>query len=199
MQLPDGTTSVLTQGRRRIQVLEVLPGRSYLRARGRAVDDSTPRTKETIALMRAVLTLFEKCVQLNRSLPDEAYVYAVNIEDPGWLADLIASALSLSVAERQAVLETFDPITRLQRIEHPARPRAGRARARGSNPQPGPDRGRPLAARDVPARTDEGDSDRAGRGRHLGPGTQPSCASSIAHLGLPEEVQVRALKEVSSA
>ncbi len=116
LHLPDGATSVLTQGRRRVQIVEYLHDASYLRARAKPVEEGARRSKEIMALMRAVLALFERCIRLNRSLPEEAYVYAVNIEDPGWLADMIASTLSLSIAERQSVLETFDPIQRLQRI-----------------------------------------------------------------------------------
>ena len=66
--------------------------------------------------MRAVLALFEKVVQLNRSLPDDAYVFALNVEDPGWLADLIVSALGVPVPDRQRMLETFDIELRLQRL-----------------------------------------------------------------------------------
>ncbi len=87
-----------------------------LRARARPVQENNRRTKENIALMRAVLTLFERCVRLSRTLPEEAYVYAMNIEEPGWLADLVASALSITIAERQELLETFDPMARLQRL-----------------------------------------------------------------------------------
>jgi ATP-dependent Lon protease len=116
MRGPESSTSVLTQGRRRIEVVEFIQDFPYLRLRGRPVDEDLPATKEATALMRAVLTLFEKCVQLNRSLPEEAYMYAANIEDPGWLADLIASALSLTIPERQAILEVFDPLDRLHRI-----------------------------------------------------------------------------------
>jgi ATP-dependent Lon protease len=196
MQLPDGTTSVLTQGRRRIQVLEFLPGGTHLRARGRAVDDTTPRTKETMALMRAVLTLFEKCVQLNRSLPDEAYVYAVNLEDPGWLADLIASALSLSVAERQAVLETFDPITRLQRIsillgrELDVLELEDQIHNKVQTEVDRSQREMYLREQMKAIQTELGEADIWAQ--ELG-----ELRERIAHLGLPEEIQVRALKEVS--
>jgi len=116
MHVPDGSTSVLTHGRRRIQVVEFVESAPYMRVRAKPFEDRVPRKKETVALMRAVLTLFEKCVRLNRSLPEEAYLYAVNVEDPGWLADLVASALSLSLVERQEILETLDPVTRLQRM-----------------------------------------------------------------------------------
>ncbi len=41
-------------------------------------------------MMRAVLTLFENVVGLNERIPEERYVYAMNMHEPGWLADLIA-------------------------------------------------------------------------------------------------------------
>jgi len=68
------------------------------------------------ALMRAVLALFEKCVHLNRNVPDDAYVAAMNIDEPGWLADMVASVMDFDVENRQQVLETPDPTTRLQRL-----------------------------------------------------------------------------------
>jgi ATP-dependent Lon protease len=116
LHLPEGETTVLAQGRRRAQIIEYLPGESFLRARARPVYESTERSRETEALMRAVLALFEKVVQLNRSLPDDAYVFALNVEDPGWLADLIVSALGVSIPDRQRMLETFDIELRLQRL-----------------------------------------------------------------------------------
>jgi ATP-dependent Lon protease len=116
LHLPEGETTVLAQGRRRVQIVEFLPGESFLRARARPVYESTEHSRETEALMRAVLALFEKVVQLNRSLPDDAYVFALNVEDPGWLADLIVSALGVPVPDRQRMLETFDIELRLQRL-----------------------------------------------------------------------------------
>jgi ATP-dependent Lon protease len=116
LHLPEGETTVLAQGRRRVQIVEYLPGENFLRARAKPVFETTDRSRETEALMRAVLALFEKVVQLNRSLPDDAYVFALNVEDPGWLADLIVSALGVSVPDRQRMLETFDIDMRLQRL-----------------------------------------------------------------------------------
>ncbi|MCK5646127.1 MAG: endopeptidase La [Anaerolineales bacterium] len=115
MTVPDGSTSILTQGRRRVEIVEIIPG-EYLRAIARPIEEKFDEGTETLALMRAVTTLFEKCVQLNRSLPEEAFLYAVNIDNPSWLGDLVASSLNLTVAERQTVLEIFDPIARLQHI-----------------------------------------------------------------------------------
>ncbi len=116
MRIPDGSISLMTHGRRRVEIVEVTQVSPYMRVRARPIEESVEVNKETVALMRAAQTLFEKCVELNRSLPEEVYLYAMNIEESGWLADLITSALDLSVSERQVILEVFDPITRLQQI-----------------------------------------------------------------------------------
>jgi ATP-dependent Lon protease len=116
MRMPDGTTSVLAQGRRRVEIVEFTMTDSYYRVKARPVFENNVKTRETEALMRAVLALFEKCVQLNRNLPEEAYIYAMNVEEPGWLADLIASSLDLNLEERQSILELVDPMERLHRI-----------------------------------------------------------------------------------
>ena len=73
---------------------------------------STP----TDATMRTALELFQKCVELDRSLPEEAYLYALNIEQPSWLADMIATAISPTLEDRQLLLQTLDPLERLKQV-----------------------------------------------------------------------------------
>src|SRR4028119_234968 len=68
------------------------------------------------ALMRAVLALFEKTVKLSRNLSEESYVAAMNVDEPGWLADLIASTVTLEHENRQKILDTVDPVERLQAV-----------------------------------------------------------------------------------
>ncbi|NLX10260.1 MAG: endopeptidase La [Chloroflexi bacterium] len=116
MHLPEGGTSALAQGRRRVQVVEYLQTSPYYRVKARPIVEDSEQTREITALMRVVLNLFQKCVQLNPNLPEEAYVYAMNIDEPGWLADLAASTLNLTVEERQELLEMAEPLQRLQRI-----------------------------------------------------------------------------------
>ncbi|MBN1815610.1 MAG: endopeptidase La [Anaerolineae bacterium] len=116
LRIPDGTISVLGQGVQRVQIVEYIHLEPYIRVRALPVYESTEKTPLTEALMRAVLALFEKVVQLSRTLPEDAYVFAMNIDQPGWLADLMAQALSLDVSERQEVLETLDVAARLQRV-----------------------------------------------------------------------------------
>ncbi len=96
LRMPDGTTNALVQGRRRVEVVDIVQRDPYYVIKARPIVESTAHSNEIEARMRAVLTLFEKCVELNRSLPEDAYIYAMNIDEPGWLADLVATALDLS-------------------------------------------------------------------------------------------------------
>lgn len=116
LRMPDSSSSVLAQGRRRVEIVSLIQTEPYYVAKARPIYEPTEKPRATEALMRAVLALFEKCVQLNRAIPEEAYVFAMNIEEPGWLADMVASSINLELSERQAVLETFDPTERLQRM-----------------------------------------------------------------------------------
>ncbi len=116
LRLPDGSTNILAQGRRRVRIVELSQTRPYLRARVEPLQDLFKATLGTEALMRVVLSLFEKVVQLSRTLPEDAYVAAMNLAEPGALADLIASLLDLEVGVRQELLETLDPTQRLQRL-----------------------------------------------------------------------------------
>jgi ATP-dependent Lon protease len=116
LRMPDGTTSVLAQGQRRAEILDFVQIEPYHRVKVRLSDDPIGKPAATEALMRAVLALFEKVIQLNRALPEDAYVYAMNVPEPGWLADLIASTIEMNVTIKQELLETFSPETRLQRL-----------------------------------------------------------------------------------
>ncbi len=116
LRMPDGTISMLSQGLQRVQIVEYIHLEPYIRVRALPIHEAMEKTPLTEALMRAVLALFEKVVQLNRNLPEDAYVFAMNIDEPGWLADLMAQALDLEVAERQEVLEAVDIAARLQRV-----------------------------------------------------------------------------------
>ena len=116
LRMPDGTTSVLAQGQRRAEILEFTQTDPYYRVKVRLSDDPIGKPAATEALMRAVLALFEKVIQLNRALPEDAYVYAMNVPEPGWLADLISSTIEMNVTVKQELLETFSPENRLQRL-----------------------------------------------------------------------------------
>ena len=114
--LPDGTTNIWGKGTRRVEILDFVQVDPYIKVRVRDMAEPSEKNLSTQALMRAVLALFEKCVQLDRNLPEDAFVIAMNIDEPGWLADLVASALNVDIEKRQEILETIQPAVRLQRL-----------------------------------------------------------------------------------
>lgn len=116
LRMPDGTTSILVEGLQRAKIVEFTQTHGFYRVKAAPIFEDTQEQPLTEALIRAALALFEKCVQLSRSLPDDAFVTAMNAEDAGWLADVIASHLNLDVDERQEILETLDPVIRLQKL-----------------------------------------------------------------------------------
>lgn len=117
LSLSDGNSSALVQGRRRVELVDFTQIEPYYRARVRPIDEPVVVDRSTDALMRAVRDLFERCVQLDRSLPDEAHLFSINIPEPGWLADMVATAISLPFKERQTLLMLPDPVERLKRIQ----------------------------------------------------------------------------------
>ena len=113
IDMPDGTNSALVQGRNRVQVLEFIKTGRVTRARVRLIDEPLLKDRKTKALMRSVLADFERVVQLNRTIPEEAHMFALNIADAGWLADMVATSINVSYEDRQKLLLEIDPYARL--------------------------------------------------------------------------------------
>lgn len=116
LSLQDGNGSALVQGRRRIKITNIKQEGSFLWAQGTVINESTKVDRQTEALMRTTRDLFERCVQLDRTLPDEAHLFSVNITEPGWLADMIATAISLPFRERLELIKISEPKERLKKV-----------------------------------------------------------------------------------
>jgi len=116
LNMPDGSHSALVQARRRVEVIAFTQLKPYPRARVRPIYDDVRIDREVNATIRMAKELFHRCVDLDRSLPEEAYFYAFNIEEPGWLADMIATSISPNVKERLKLLMITDPVKRLNFI-----------------------------------------------------------------------------------
>jgi ATP-dependent Lon protease len=116
LSMPDGSSSALVQGRRRVEIVEFIRVKPYIKVRARVLFEPTTADRQTQATMRSVLDLFDRCVQLDRSIPEEAHLFAMNISEPGWLADMVATSLALNFEARQTLLQTTDPRARLSRM-----------------------------------------------------------------------------------
>jgi len=116
LSMPDGSSSALVQGRRRVEISKFIQEEPFMLAHARRINEVREIDRQTDATMRTVLELFQRCVQLDSNLPEEAYLYALNIEDPGWLADMIVTAVAPPIEDRKALLITTDPLERLKRV-----------------------------------------------------------------------------------
>jgi ATP-dependent Lon protease len=116
LKMPNNGIRLLIQGTSRIRLKEFTQHDPYLRAKVFPLDDQREKSTETQALMVGVKGIFQKLVEMAPNLPADLAIMAVNIEDPGVLADLIASTLNLAVEEKQAILETLDVKDRLEKV-----------------------------------------------------------------------------------
>ncbi len=116
LKLPDGTLSILIRGKRRLRRMACTQYLPYLRVQTEVVQEELEPTLALEALRRAVLTLFEKCVKLSSVLSEDIYIAAMNIDQPGAMADFIVSSLEIPTPIRQDILEAFNVEERLQRV-----------------------------------------------------------------------------------
>jgi ATP-dependent Lon protease len=118
LKLPDERIRVLVQGVCRAKLKSLTGTRPHLTAKIERIPDQAfdGASIEKEALVRSVKRAIERASSLGKSLPSEVLVIAGNLEDPGRLADLVASNLELKVEEAQDILEIVDPIERLKRV-----------------------------------------------------------------------------------
>ncbi len=107
---------LLVQGMNRFRVKGFEDGKTYLQAKVEYLEDVEDKGKETMALVTNLLGLFSKVVELSPALPQEMGAMAKTIQEPGILANVIASTINTSVAEKQNVLEIDDVKLRLKEI-----------------------------------------------------------------------------------
>jgi len=115
-KLPDGSLRIIVQGVARVHLEDLTTVRPYLQARVTELTEQSGEKDrlEIDALQRNIKTNFQQIVSLSPLMSDDLQALAVNITDPGRLADFIASSLStLSTETKQQVLATLDVRARL--------------------------------------------------------------------------------------
>ena len=115
LKLPDGTAKALVEGQQRIRILELVETDPYLKVRVELIEESTTGDTETEAIMRTLVADFEKAAELGKPIPQEVLMAASSIEEPGRLADFLTFHLNLKVEEKQVILESVDPKVRLEK------------------------------------------------------------------------------------
>jgi ATP-dependent Lon protease len=118
LKLPDGRLKILVQGFAKAKITEFINTEPYYSGRIEKIfdDKQSDLSVEVEALMRNVKEFVDKSLALGKSFLPDIIVLIENIEEPGRLADLVASNLGLKADLAQELLEETDPIVRLQKI-----------------------------------------------------------------------------------
>ena len=112
----DNKAQLLVQGLARFKVKEFHKGRGYLRATVEHLTDIDVEGKEAEALKTNIIGQFNRIVELSPGLPKEIGAMAKSIQEPGVLADMVASTINASPEEKQEILETVDVKKRLKAV-----------------------------------------------------------------------------------
>ncbi len=116
LKLPDGTVKVLVEGRSRAKVAQFKDREDFYEAEAVPVADIEGDKVEIEALMRSVVAEFENYVKLNKKISAEVVATVAQTQDASKLADTVASNLSIKIADKQALLETFKVQSRLEAV-----------------------------------------------------------------------------------
>ncbi len=116
LKLPGGTIRVLVEGVARARIKKYTSHDPYFTVVIEQYSETTSKNPQVEALMRSLVTQFEQYVKLSKKIPPETVVAVVNIEEPGRLADIVASHLTLRIEDKQAILEAEDIVRRLEKL-----------------------------------------------------------------------------------
>lgn len=115
LKLPGGTIRVLVEGLHRARVVNYISYEPFIKVQViREIDETIKDDPEIEALMRNLISQFEQYVKMSKKIPPETVVSVITLEDPGRLADVVASHLNLKLSDRQSVLEAISVKVRLE-------------------------------------------------------------------------------------
>ncbi len=116
VKMPDAVR-LIVQGIARFRIVERIHEQPYMRARIEVIEEIMPpadKSEETEALRRSVAALFEQAIRLSPQLPDELRTLTQAVQETNVMADLVAAHMTLSVEDKQKILETADVQQRLR-------------------------------------------------------------------------------------
>ncbi|MBU5214532.1 MULTISPECIES: endopeptidase La [Heyndrickxia] len=116
LKLPNGTIRVLVEGLYRAEIQHFYDENNYYAVSLKTYEQNDTSDVEMIALMRTMLEYFEQYIKLSKKISAETFETVSDIEEPGRMADIIASHLPLKLSQKQEVLETVDIKARLNKV-----------------------------------------------------------------------------------
>jgi ATP-dependent Lon protease len=116
LKFPDNTVRVLVEGLKRFEIKEFASTEPYICAHIHVMPDVLEESIEMTALARNAQLQFQEIINLSPALSEQVKVNALDTDQPGKLADLIAANLNITLEERQALLEIPSVRERLTRL-----------------------------------------------------------------------------------
>ncbi|WP_342500305.1 endopeptidase La [Bacillus sp. FSL K6-4563] len=116
LKLPNGTIRVLVEGLNRAQIESYVELEDYTSVDIKELTEEELKDAEAEALMRTLLDHFDQYIKISKKISAETYATVTDIEEPGRMADIVASHLPLKLKDKQEVLETVDVKKRLNRV-----------------------------------------------------------------------------------
>jgi ATP-dependent Lon protease len=110
LQMPDGNTTVIIQGKKRFEIAEVLTKDPYITATVRETKENRPVADdgEFLAIIESIKDLSLQIIRNNPNIPSEASFAIKNIESNSFLINFVSSNLNLDVKDKQELLEIGD-------------------------------------------------------------------------------------------
>ena len=116
LRMPDNSQSIIIHGLVRFGIDSLTQTEPFLVAVVKVHEDHVDSSVELEALVHNCRHAADRLIELSPNVPEETKIVLDNIDRPGALADFLATNLSLSLAHKQEVLETFDVATRLRKV-----------------------------------------------------------------------------------
>jgi ATP-dependent Lon protease len=116
VKLPDGNIKVLVEGVERARAISIASEEGFFRATVRLLGARVEPSPQVDQTVQKITGLYEQFIKLSQSLNYDTMIAAARVDDPARLSDTIAANLQLPVDEKQDLLETVDPLERLNRI-----------------------------------------------------------------------------------
>jgi uncharacterized protein len=113
--LADGTMKLLVQALKRVAITRLVED-DYLAAEVAPIEDRRGQYPEAVDLAKSVLDAYQAYANVDLASPPQALMRLLHINEPGVLADTIATLLSIGIEQRQQLLATDDVVARLLRI-----------------------------------------------------------------------------------
>lgn len=116
VKLPDNTVKVLVEGKERVRIDDFLRTDDFFEAKVTPISLEIPYSPHVEALLRNVISEFEKYVKLHPKVPPEIMITVMSMSDAGRVADIIAANMHIKLQEKQQILEAILPEERLKKL-----------------------------------------------------------------------------------